>query len=364
MTDEAIKKAATIRRLSIEYAPRTSLKRNPQNPRRHSTRQIRQIARSIETFGFIFPLAIDADRTIIVGHGRDAAAELLGLVEVPIIRVEHLGDAQKRAFMIAHNRLTENSDWDEDLLAQQFRELSVMDLSFELEVTGFEIPEIDLLIEASVEPHADKPDPADALPPPAMKTATSRVGDVWILGRHRIVCGDATNPDAYAAVMEGGKADFMFTDPPYNVPIHGHATGLGSVRHREFAMASGEMTAAEFTTFLTAFCCLAAEQSHDGAIHDICMDWRHVGELLAAGKEAYSELKNICVWVKHNAGMGSLYRSQHELILIFKRGRKAHRNNIELGRHGRSRTNVWSYPGVNTLGRSAEEGNSLTLHPT
>ena len=203
-----------------------------------------------------------------------------------------------------------------------------MDLSFELEVTGFEIPEIDLLIESSVEQQADKPDPADAPLPLVIEAVTTRAGDVWILRHHRIVCGDATNPDAYAAVMKGGKADFMFADPPYNVPIDGHATGLGTFHHREFAMASGEMTATEFTAFLTAFCRLAAKHSRDGAIHDICMDWRHLGELLDAGAEVYSELKNICVWVKHNAGMGSLYRSQHELVLVFKHGRKKHRNNI------------------------------------
>jgi hypothetical protein len=232
MTNKAIKKPATIGRLSIEYVPRAFLKRNPQNPRRHSTRQIRQIARSIETFGFIFPLAIDAHGTIIVGHGRDAAAELLGLVEVPTIRVEHLSDAQKRAFMIADNRLTENSDWNEDLLAQQFCELSVMDLSFELEVTGFEVPEIDLLIEASVEPQADKLDPADAPPPPAMKAATSRVGDVWILGRHRIVCGDATNPDEWLTFRGFIVSDFFGRYGDY---MHDVAAwvGEGRIKYRE-----------------------------------------------------------------------------------------------------------------------------------
>jgi DNA modification methylase len=363
MTRKANKKPATIGRLSIEYVSRTSLTRNPQNPHRHSKRQIRQIAASLRAFGFIVPMVADAQGIIIAGEGRHRAAELVGLIDVPIVRAEHLNDAQKLAFMIADNRLTENSDWDENLLAEQFRELSAMDLSFELEVTGFEIPKIDLLIEGSIEPQADKPDPADAPTQLAVK-AISCPGDLWVLGHHRIVCGDATHPDAYAVVMDGGNADFMFTDPPYNVPIDGHATGLGSIRHREFPMASGEMTAAEYTAFLMAFCRLAADHSRDGALHDICMDWRHVGELLAAGKNIYSALKNICVWVKHNAGMGSLYRSQHELVLIFKHGRKAHRNNIELGRHGRNRTNVWNYPGVNTLGRTAEEGNSLPLHPT
>jgi hypothetical protein len=156
----------------------------------------------------------------------------------------------------------------------------------------------------------------------------------------------------------------VFTDPPYNVPIDGHASGLGSIRHRDFVMAAGEMGEKEFTTFLTEACSLLASNSVEGSIHFLCMDWRHLRQLLAAGGEVYSELKNICVWVKHNAGMGSFYRSQHELVCVFKHGRGAHRNNVQLGQYGRHRTNVWSYPGVNSFGRGTEEGNLLALHPT
>src|SRR5262249_19472153 len=175
---------------------------------------------------------------------------------------------------------------------------------------------------------------------------------------------DARDPLAYPVLMQRQQAGMVFTDPPYNVPIDGHASGLGAVRHREFAMACGEMDESEFTAFLASACGLAARHSQDGAIHFVCIDWRHLDELLAAGRQVYSELKNICVWVKHNAGMGSFYRSQHELVLVFKQGHGAHRNNIELGRFGRHRSNVWHYAGANSFGRGTEEGKLLALHPT
>jgi DNA modification methylase len=265
--------------------------------------------------------------------------------------------------MIADNRLTDNSSWDNRLLAEQLQELSELDLNFSLEATGFAMGEIDLRIEGLRPGPMTQDDPVDAIPATPSRPPVSRVGDLWLLGRHRFLCGNALERRSYEVLMNGEPADMVFTDPPYNVPIDGHASGLGAIRHREFAMASGEMSAAEFTAFLTRICRLLASHSADGAIHFLCMDWRHLGELLAAGKEAYSELKNICVWVKHNAGMGSLYRSQHELVLVFKHGRNSHRNNVQLGQHGRHRSNVWSYPGLNSFGRATEDG-SLHSHPT
>jgi hypothetical protein len=224
--------------------------------------------------------------------------------------------------------------------------------------------EIDLRIEGlTVDPESED-DPADAVPTIASAPPVSQAGDLWLLGRHRIYCGSALEPCAYAALMEGQQAAMVFTDPPYNVPIDGHASGLGAVHHRDFVMASGEMSKAEFTTFLTGACGLLAAHSIDGAMHFICMDWRHMGELLAAGEAAYSELKNVCVWAKHNAGMGSLYRSQHELVFVFKHGRGSHRNNVQLGQYGRHRSNVWNYPSPNSFGRGSDEGNLLALHPT
>src|SRR5205814_4146910 len=193
----------------------------------------------------------------------------------------------------------------------------------------------------------------------------SKPGDIWRLGRHRVLCGNSLESACYTALLEGNCADLVFADPPYNVKIDGHASpGLGGVRHREFAMASGEMDSAQFTDFLTRVCLQLKRFSNPGAINFICMDWRHASEMLEAGNGIYPELKNICCWVKHNAGMGSFYRSQHELIFVFKTGGRPHRNNIQLGKHGRHRTNVWSYRAANDFGRSTDEGYLLQMHRT
>jgi len=351
-------------RIVVAYRPTDLLVPNPKNARQHSVRQIRQIAKSITTFGFISPIVIDAGQNVIIGHGRWQAAKQIGLTEVPTIQVEHLSRAQLVALTIADNRLTETSSWDERLLAEQLKELSELDLDFDIESTGFEMGEIDLRIESLESGGDSQDDPADTIPPMPERPPVSRTGDLWLLGRHRLSCGSALDRRAYGGLMDGERADLVFTDPPYNVPIDGHASGLGAIRHRDFVMAAGEMGEKEFTTFLTEACSLLASNSVEGSIHFLCMDWRHLRQLLAAGGEVYSELKNICVWVKHNAGMGSFYRSQHELVCVFKHGRGAHRNNVQLGQYGRHRTNVWSYPGVNSFGRGAEEGNLLALHPT
>lgn len=347
-------------RIEIVYRPIDELKPDPKNARRHSPKQIRQIAESIEAFGFNVPILIDAALKVIAGHGRLLASKQLGHREVPTISLEHLSDAQARAFMIADNRLTEIASWDDRLLGEQFRELAALNLDFSLEVTGFDMGEIDLLIEgASATP---QPDPDDA--PVPLGPAVTRPGDTWLLGPHRLHCSSALDEAAYRVLMQEDRAAVVFTDPPYNVPIEGHVGGLGAIRHREFAMASGEMDEAQFTAFLSQALRLLAANSRDGSLHFICMDWRHMGELLAAGRQVYTELKNLCVWTKDNGGMGSLYRSQHELVFLFKHGREAHQNHVQLGRFGRNRSNVWDYPGVNSFSRSGAEGNLLALHPT
>jgi DNA modification methylase len=364
-TDSAAKRHDKAQgRIAVVYRRIAELKLDPRNPRVHSPRQIRQIARSIEAFGFNVPVLVDADHKVIAGHGRVLACRELGWPEVPTVRLEHLTKPQAQAFMIADNRLTENSTWDDQLLGEQLKELSVLNLDFSLESTGFDMGEIDLRIERLTAEPAVGDDPADAVPAIPASPPVSRAGDLWLLGRHRIYCGSALESGAYAALMEDQQAAMVFTDPPYNVPIDGHVCGRGVVRHQDFVMASGEMSEAEFTTFLTTACKLLASHSVDGAVHFICMDWRHMGELLAASKEAYRELKNVCIWTKQNAGMGSLYRSQHELVFVFKHGSASHRNNIQLGQHGRHRTNVWNYPGPSSFGQSADEGNLLALHPT
>jgi DNA modification methylase len=333
----------------------------PRNARTHSRKQIKQIAESISRFGFTNPVLIDAENRILAGHGRVAAARSLGMTTAPCLRFDHLSQQEKRAYVLADNKLALNAGWDEELLALELKELLASDLDFSLEITGFSIAECDDLIDG-LEP-TEQGDPADDFLPEATNDGSRcRVGDLWRLGQHRLICGDSLDPKVVAALMDGKLAEMVFTDPPYNVPIAGHVCGKGAVKHREFAMASGEMTTEQFASFLnSAFSNLSAF-SGDGSIHFICMDWRHLGEVLATGEGIYSELKNLIVWAKDNGGMGTFYRSRHELIFAFKNGLGPHINSFELGQHGRYRTNVWEYKGVNTL--KAGRQDELALHPT
>ncbi|QFT47570.1 DNA adenine methyltransferase YhdJ [Roseivivax sp. THAF40] len=330
------------------------------NARTHTPKQIKQIAESIRRFGFTNPVLIDETGTLIAGHGRLEAAKTLGRTTVPTIQVAYLSGPEKRALMLADNKIALNAGWDMKLLAQELEELSAAALDYDIETTGFEAPEIDLIIGSQGAAESEEP---EVVPEPQWSgPLITRPGDIWILGEHRILCGDARNPEDYESLMQGERAQVGFTDPPYNVPIAGHVSGKGSVQHREFAEASGEMSSAAFTSFLSEALGLAAAHSCDGAVWFACMDWRHLGEMRAAGLEAFGHWLNLCVWAKTNGGMGSLYRSQHELIFVFRNGGALHRNNVQLGQHGRNRTNVWTYPGVNTFraGRMEE----LRAHPT
>lgn len=347
--------------LTVKNLPAASLTPYSQNARRHTKRQIRQIAQSIETFGWTNPILIDANNGIVAGHGRLEAAKLLGLEYVPTICLDRMSDAQVRAYIIADNRLAELADWDEKLLAIELQGLADLELDFDIETIGFATAEIDMLV-SGLEAD-DSNDEADRQPEVDETAPTvTRPGDLWLLGRHRLLCVDATKAESYLRLMDGQSAQMVFTDPPYNVPIDGHVSGLGAVRHAEFAMASGEMSVEEFTAFLEMALGHMAAHSTDGAIHFVCMDWRHLLELLTAGRKVYSELKNLCVWNKTNGGMGSLYRSKHELVAVYKVGHAPHINNIELGATGRYRTNVWTYAGMNTFGK--ERGAELAMHPT
>jgi DNA modification methylase len=345
--------------LAIVYQAIADLKPRKGNPRTHSKKQIAQIALAIEQFGFTNPVLIDDSNGIIAGHGRLEAAKIAGLHEVPTVRLSAMSEAEIRAYVIADNKLAENAGWDRNLLGVEFQYLSELDLEFDVSLTGFELPEIDLLL-GELTP-ANSNDSADEVIPVASGPAITRTGDVWKIGGHRLICGDSTKRETYQQLLGDTHAQLVFTDPPYNVPISGHVGGLGSVQHREFAMASGEMSQAEFTAFLTSVFGHLAEFSIDGSIHFQCMDWRHAEEILQAGKDTYSELKNICVWAKNNGGMGSLYRSQHEFVFVFKSGAAPHINNVELGKHGRYRTNIWNYAGVNSFGADRAD---LSLHPT
>ena len=324
----------------------SSLKPRAKNPRTHSKKQIKQIADSIQKFGFMAPILVDDDNRIIAGHGRLEAAKLAGLSEVLVVSVDHLSDAETRAYLIVDNKIAENAGWDKDLLALELKELEIEKI--EPLKLGFEPAEVDAL---AARVRALMPAQSDAIPAvETSKPAVSRRGDLWLIGPHRLLCGDALNPADYATLTAGEKMDCVFTDPPYNVPVKGHVSGKGKVQHREFAMASGEMSESEFTGFLRTVFSNLAQNVCDGALIYSCMDWRHMGEICAAAQASSLTLENLCVWVKSNGGMGSLYRSQHELVFVYKAGSGPHINNVALGKNGRNRTNVWSYPGAKPIG--------------
>jgi DNA modification methylase len=344
---------------SIELIEISKLKPALRNARTHSKFQIKQIADSIKRYGFTNPVLIDDDNRIMAGHGRIEAAKTLSIAEVPCLRLSDMNAADKRAYVIADNKLALNAGWDQGALAVELKEL--MDLGFEVELTGFELPEIDALFCDVAEGSPNPVEAADACPQPSNCPVTQS-GDRWALGRHVLVCGDAKDLATLDVLLAGRLADMIFTDPPYNLPIEGHVSGLGRTRHREFLEASGEMSPDQFTEFLAQSLAAAAKGCRDGAIAYVCMDWRHLGEVIAAGHSAFSELKNICVWAKTNGGMGTFYRSQHEMVLVWKIGTAPHTNTFGLGDKGRYRTNVWSYPGVNTF--KSERMGELASHPT
>jgi DNA modification methylase len=330
------------------------------NARTHSKKQIRQIARSIERFGFTNPVLVSDAGEIIAGHGRVEAARLLGWKQVPTIALSHLSEAERRAYVLADNKLALNAGWDRDILAIELQAL--VDLEFDVELTGFSLAEIDLVLDEASDADPDQVDGEEDQVTFAAGPAVSRQGDLWQLGRHRLLCGDARSAIDFEALMGGERADLVFTDPPYNVKIDGNVCGLGTVKHREFAFASGEMSEVQFTGFLSDTLGNAAAVMRDGAIAFVCMDWRHIGELLAAGGACFTELKNLVVWNKTNGGMGGFYRSKHELVFVFKQGTAEHTNSFGLGETGRYRTNVWDYAGISSIGRSRSE--ELAMHPT
>ncbi|WP_439605151.1 site-specific DNA-methyltransferase [Shinella sp.] len=343
-----------------------SLRPYPRNARKHSRKQVRQIADSISRFGFTNPVLVDDRDMILAGHGRVEAARLLQLQEVPCIRLSTLSEAEKRAYILADNKLAQNASWDEDILASELALILSDPEAIEVSVTGFSVAEVDLLLETGETGPTVARDEDDAVPTPTAITVT-RPGDIWQLGDHRLICGDARDESTYRQLLVGAHgrpehAQMVFTDPPYNVRIQGNVSGSKAIGHREFVMASGEMSPSEFRDFLKAALDRMAAWSSDGSIHFVCMDWRHMDDLSAVGQAVYSELKNVVVWVKDNGGMGSFYRSRHEFIFVFKNGTAPHLNSFGLGQNGRYRTNVWNYRGISSSTRSARE--EVRLHPT
>jgi DNA modification methylase len=347
----------------IEYLSPDMLRPYARNARTHSERQVALIAQSIVTFGFTNPIIADEKGTIIAGHGRWEAARLLGLTSVPVLRSWHMTAEKVTAYRIADNRLAELSGWDMDLLKVDLEELSGLELDFSIEIIGFEHAEIDLILDAPAKVEGDGPsDPLDADIPEPPDKPVSKMGDLWVMGEHRLLVGSSLEPESLKNLMAGAKATMVFQDAPYNTRIKGHVSGLGKVKHREFAMASGEMTKAEFQEFNARNLRAITPHLVDGAILAMCMDWRGSLPLQLAMVEAGLELINLAVWVKSNGGMGSLLRSQHELVFLAKHGRASHINNVQLGKFKRYRTNVWKYPGVNTFGRGRME--QLSAHAT
>ena len=346
--------------LAVEYRSLSGLRPYSQNAHTHSNHQIKQIAESIRAFGFTNPVLIDSNNRIVAGHGRAKAAKSLGMEQVPTIRLENLTEGEVRAYVLADNKLAEAAGWDKSILAIELQHLLKIETKFDITVTGFEIPEIDLLLS----PGDDAPEADDLFEVEESADAVTRPEDIWRLGKHQILCGNAVEQASYSKLLGAKRAEVVFVDPPYNVPIDGNVCGKGAIRHREFPMASGEMSGSQFSVFLATGLKLLARYSKSGSVHFVCMDWRHVDELLTAGKEVYGSVLNLCVWIKNNGGMGSLYRSRHELVFVFRNGEGKHRNNVQLGKYGRNRTNVWEYPSISSVSKSGEEGNLLALHPT
>jgi DNA modification methylase len=341
--------------IKFAWVPRRTLNPYAHNPKDHSDKQIDQVADSIQEFGFLNPIIIDESNNIVAGHARFLAAEKLGHAEVPVIQAKALSPAQVRAYRIADNKLAEKSKWNESELRLEIEYLDSVD--FNIEVTGLETGELDLLLGNTEEEVKEASSLATLTAP---NKTLIKEGDIFTLGEHRIVCGDCRDHTVMSALMNGMFADMICSDPPYNVKINGHVLTKKDA-HDEFAHASGEMTSKEFTAFLAIVFGSFIDFSKDGSIHTIFMDWRHMLEMLTAG-QAYDDLLNVCVWAKTNAGMGSLYRSQHELAFVFKNGKGSHQNNVQLGKFGRNRSNVWFEAGMNSFGCSRDE--LLAQHPT
>ena len=320
----------------------------PKNARTHSKKQIQKIAASIREFGFTNPLLIDSKGSIVAGHGRLEAAKALGLVEVPTIRLDHLSETQVRAYVLADNKLATLAGWDPETLKSELRFLTSVDLDFNVDVTGFECAKIDYMVndDKGLAPGPAAADEAPALFPDA---AVSRNGDLWALGSHRVLCGDARDPASYEQLLERQKANLVFTNPPCNIPIDSMAKPCGEA-------------STEFATLLRSAVTNLVNASADGSIHFVCIDWRSIGDLMAAAKGLYTELKDLAVWNKDYAEGGSFYRSKHELIFVFKSGSAPHINTFELSKKGRARTNVWSYAGPSTIKASTKD--ELTRHPS
>jgi DNA modification methylase len=340
--------------LQMEYVHPGKLQDYRRQLRSLPESQVTKASNIITECGFVVPIVIGKDNVIIVGQPFVQAARNMNLDSIPVIRVEHLDENQERILRLAHDRITEEAEWNKESLAAELNELRLV--IPDLTITGFNDDEISLTLDILPDN-----EPGDDIPELADGAAVVQKGDLFQLGEHRIYCGSALEEESYETLLGDEKVQMCFTDAPYNVKIDGHVGNSGKVQHDEFAMASGEMNTGEFTEFLAAVHKIMAKFSKDGAIIFSCMDWRHIPEITAAASAAGLTMLNLCVWAKNNGGMGSLYRSRHELVFVFKNGNSKHINNVELGKNGRYRTNVWEYDGVNSFGSRQDE---LKMHPT
>ena len=350
-------RAGSETKLAITYSPTASLQPNPNNPRIHPENQIRQIARSIQTFGFLTPVVVDRNGRLVAGHGRLRAAMLLGIPEVPTVRVEHLTEDQAKAFAIADNKVTENLTWDDRLLGATLKSLSEVELEFSLEATGFSLHEIEVLIEGPAPTYKGQSDSADVLPQTGVQDRVSRQGDLWFLGPHRILCGNPLDRSSYAALMENHRASIVFTEPRV---VGGPGSQLGGIKHEGIDLVSHEIREATSLDAITLTFLLLADYCNDGSLHFLCTDWRYLAEVLTSGNHVFAELKNVCVWVKNKSGMDSLYRSQHELVLVFHKGKESQLSAAQVCRH--RRTNVWHYARVNSRAKSIKDSQLVEAH--
>lgn len=341
--------------IAVVYLAAAQLAASGRKLRLHKKKDIQKLARAIADFGFLCPVLLDEHDRVIVGHARLEAAKLLGMTEVPCIRLDHLDEKRKRLFVIAEQRMGELSGWDREALALEFEELSALDPEFDLTISGFEEPQIDALTFGCSDPEA-----VDDELPGLKGPIVSRRGDLWLLGDHRLLCGDATEPSDLNLLMAGQLAAVVVTDAPYNVPVAGHVTSRRD--HGEFVSGSGEMSDEQFTEFLAKIMRQSLSALSGSALAYMFMDWRHIGNMVDAARVASLDLVNLCVWDKGQGGQGSFYRSQHELCFCFRSGPGPHLNQVELGKHGRTRTNVWACPGV--IGFGIEKAAARDMHPT
>lgn len=345
----------------VEYIPVDRLKLHDRKLRKRSAEAATALKTSLSSFGIVLPILIDQHNTVIGGEGIVEAARGLGYRDVPTVRIDHLDANEVRLLRIALNKLGTQSEWDKVELAAEFTELLSLDVDLAYEVTGFETPEIDNLVHPPAATGEEDPDDAPfAVGEPG--SAVARLGDLWELGDHKVLCGSSLEGVSLAALMGAELAAMVMTDHPYNVKIAGNVSGLGKKTHREFVQASSEMSEAEFVAFLTQSIRALAMFCQNGSLLYLFMDWRSVWEMTSSIRAADLTLFNLAVWVKRSPAMGAFDRSQHELCFIAKKGGAAHRNNIQLGRFGRTRANCWFYPGVNSFGPGRDE--QLAMHPT